>query len=209
MAYQNKTIDINGFSKLVYVGRKKDDDGHIIPYTSVSGAVIQEEEVTLTDGSTETMTSKVKLPNGQEVAAYPIITLLEAPMLAQPFFTSNPAYQFRTGVFLHIDQYESYTAREISGNNNPDRTYQFRVTADGIGITDMTKGQEYFFDKETLAALGIISQVASWNYKAKIQSWFDLDYRVPTGVVTTNQFLTDIGKIPFTTGMLNNQAWDM
>lgn len=209
MALKEKSIDINGFSKLIYVTRKKDDNGNIVPYVSVNGSLVTEETITLEDGNTQNVTTMIELPDGSQVAAFPVIILLAPPALSQDYFVTHPRVEFKTGVFLHIDQAVSYTAKEQSGNNNPDRTFLFRIDDNGLYIQDTSKGSPAHFTPENLVALGVISNVASWNYKAKLQSWFEPEYRTPTFVKPRNQFLIDIAKIPLGKGLLNGDAWDM
>lgn len=209
MALKTKDINVNGFKQLFYVTRKEDEQGNLIPYTSVNGTVISEEEFELQDGSTESLTTMVQLPDLSKVAARPIIILLQAPQLSHDFFVTTPQSVWRTAIFLHIDQAVSYVAKEVSGNNNPDRIFEFKASEQGLHIQDTSKPSGTLFTPDSLVALGVLSNTASWDYYDKVLSWFEPNRKTPTYVKPKSKFLTDIAKIPLGQGLLNGDGWDM
>jgi hypothetical protein len=201
----------NGIKNFQYVERmiiddivNEDVDGEIIttivttivPYVSRNGSVIK------TGG-------EVELPNETIVEVAPIIALIEAPTMSHSPKAALRPVQFKTAVFLHKAQMVSYLKGEINGNNNPDRIFQFRAHTDGLYVEDMTKGEGILFTPESLVALNVINDVQQWNYREKMEQWFENDWQLHTGIGIKSFFLQDVGKIPVGGSMLNNQAWAM
>lgn len=187
--------DLYGFEQIQYVTRATDaETGDIVSYEAVNRSII-------------TSSSIVKLPDNTEDFAAPVISLIDAPNLIRPKFSNDIKISFRTGVFLHVDIMVAYYQR--SGGGSTDRTFSFTMHKNGMNIVDETKNDgDGFISKDSLVALGIISDPSQWKYKQRAEDWFALDYRVPTGVIATSKFMSDIGKFPVG-GFLNNQAWNM
>jgi hypothetical protein len=185
--------NIHGIEVLAYVERFRDGDNNIIPYVAVNGGVIDSN-------------GTVKLSDGSEVPVAPVIGLIMSPNFVATLRTPIRPISFRTGVFLHKDLFLDF----VKDGGKPDRTFLFTLTDEGMSIEDESKTQgALFLDKQSLVALGVITSEAQWNFRKKIQDWFALDYRVPTGVKPTKFFMQDISKIPVGGNLSNGQAWDM
>jgi hypothetical protein len=189
----DKVENIHGIEILAYVERIRDDNNDIIPYIAVNGSVVNSEGL-------------VSLPKGNEVSVSPVIALITAPSLVSPIRTPIRPITFQTGVFMHRDLLLGF----VKAGGKPDRTFLFTLTGEGMSIKDESKAEvALFLDKKSLLNLGVITSESQWDFRKKIQDWFELDYRVPTGVKPTKFFMQDISKIPVGGNLLNGQAWDM
>lgn len=178
MSIKTKALEGGVFLHYHYTVRKRDSENKILPLLASNNAIVTSETL-------------VKLPDGTEVNAEPIIVLLEAPSRSFPFRVHKPRISFKTGVFLHPVLFEDYIK---TGNSTPDSQYLFELNTQGLNITDLSKSKTNAFNKEALKSFGIIS--LEWDYLDKAQRWFESDFKSPTGVKPSGYFLTDIGKIP-------------
>lgn len=196
MGLKTKKIeDGSTFLHYHYTERVRDSENKILPMLASNNAVITSETL-------------VKLPDGSEVKAEPVIALLKSPPRSFPFRVHMPRIEFETGVFLHWKLFEDYIQ---TGNSNPDTRYVFRMEKDGLSIYDVSKSRTSEFGVSDLKNFGIIS--IEWDYLDKAQKWFESDFKTPTGAKATGYFFIDAGKIPAKqidgTVVKNSNLWVM